>query len=256
MTEFISDVINVNNLHFTFDGNSKITASNGTFASPKPNAFSLIQIRDCPGHTPVCSEACYVHGLEKHAPAVHKAYRRNSASIRLALTQDWKPVVRAFADWINANCKEFRWHVSGDIFSQEYARFIAEVCYCAQGVQFWTYTRSFWWLSTLAEIPNLVVNLSADQDNYKRAVEAAEYYSMRLCYLTRDGTFPPDLPLDSIIFPDYALRGRDLAEPTEAPWWKGLSLVDRKKVCPVDFFGQSETLRCGPCNKCLVPFKP
>lgn len=45
--------------HLWLDGNGKITAGNGTLDDPKPNAFSLVEIEDCPGSTPSCRTACY-----------------------------------------------------------------------------------------------------------------------------------------------------------------------------------------------------
>ena len=47
------------------DGNGKITAGNGTLEEPKPNAFSLVQVEDCPGATSSCKTACYVHNLQE-----------------------------------------------------------------------------------------------------------------------------------------------------------------------------------------------
>ena len=51
-TNFVHKKISYNGLDFYFDGNSKISASNGTFDEPAPNAFSVVQISDCPGSTP------------------------------------------------------------------------------------------------------------------------------------------------------------------------------------------------------------
>ncbi len=64
---------------------------------------------------------------------------------------------------------------------------------------------------------------------------------------------PSDLPAGSVLFPDYELRGRALAKPTDAPWWQSLTQAQRKMTCPVDQFGASESLRCGVCTKCIRP---
>src|SRR3989344_1793472 len=67
---------------FFFDGNSKITRENGTFAKPMPNAFSLIQVEDCPFATRACKSVCYVHQLEKAEVKIHAAYAHNSRVVR------------------------------------------------------------------------------------------------------------------------------------------------------------------------------
>ncbi len=239
---------------FWFDGNGKITLGNGTFARPSPNAFSLVQVQDCPFATPECISVCYVHRLERAEQNVHRAYRHNSRAIREALADPSlrRATERAFAAWIATHCRHgFRWHVSGDIFSREYAEFIGAVCRATPTVRFWIDTRSFPYLAPILGIPNLVVNLSADKDNWEGALWLHREFGLRLCYLTVDGTVP-SLPEGSVIFPSHELRGRDLANPLDAPWWQSLSKAERRMVCPPDFFGQSEHLRCGPCKKCLV----
>ena len=98
------------------------------------------------------------------------------------------------------------------------------------------------------------MNVSADAENYLQAKTVAIDNKVRLCYFTRNGKLPEDLIYnDSVIFPDYNLRGRGLQRPTDNDWWKSLGLPERRAVCPADFFGQSEQHRCGPCNKCLKP---
>lgn len=244
-----------------FEGNSKVTAGNGSFDCPAANSFSLIHVADCPGSTPTCRASCYVHGLEEKEPEVHALYRANSVTIREILAEpfaalDWALLV---AEYISNEAREgFRWHVSGDIFSEQYARWIRDVCHYSIGVRHWIYTRSFDFAGVLFRTPNLALNLSCDRDNYERArfVRAAGLLvgaKSRLCYLSAEGEVPETLPAGSVIFPDYGLRGRDLERPTDAPWWQGLTPAQRKMVCSVDFFGPSRSNRCGPCKKCLRP---
>jgi len=234
--------------HLWIDGNQKITAGNGTFASPRPNAFSLVQVKDCPGSTPACRASCYVHNLEKHAPAIHRLYAHNSRTIRMILdglrcsSLDW---ARTMADWITANCAGgFRWHVSGDVFSEAYAQWIVQVCRRSPGVRHWIYTRSFDLVEELNQATNLVVNLSADADNYDAAERLAAETGLRVCYMTTNGTVPGSLQPGDVIFPDYSLRGNET-------WRRGLPLAERRMICPVDFFGKSESIRCGVCRKCM-----
>lgn len=250
-TAFCAAKIELGDDFLWIDGNGKITAGNGTLDSPKPNAFSLVQIEDCPGSTETCRASCYVHGLEKHAPETHALYRHNSQMIRkIVASINGSAFYWAvhMAEWIAANCAGgFRWHVSGDVFSDRYAQWISLVCSRSPLVNHWIYTRSLGSVKFL-RAPNLVVNISCDADNYADAKEASWRDRLRLCYLTQDGTVPDDLPDGSVIFPDYALRG---GNPTGAEWFAGLSPQYKSFVCPVDYHGKSEQRRCGPCDRCL-----
>src|SRR5690606_25934389 len=109
------------------------------------------------------------------------------------------------------------------------------------------YTRSYWLLRDL-DAPSLTVNVSVDRDNYADAREPALAFGARLCYLAAEGEQPPDdLPEGSVVFPDYANRGRALPDPRDHSWWQSLSPEHRRMVCTADFFGQSKENRCGPC---------
>ena len=81
--------------HLWIDGNGKVTAGNGTLDEPKPNAFSLLHIEDCPGSTPTCRASCYVHGLKANAADTYTLAGHNSATIRSILTD-----AAAAADWV------------------------------------------------------------------------------------------------------------------------------------------------------------
>lgn len=243
------------------DGNGKITAGNGTLDDPKPNAFSLIEISDCPGSTETCRRACYVHALAQHAPETHKLYVHNSNTIRDIL-DDRIGIVAAWAitmgQYIEQNCKGgFRWHVSGDIFSSAYAYWIAHVVRNSPNVRHWIYTRSFDFVEALIPVStrkggNLAINLSADKNNYMAAVKASMVHSkrpLRICYLCDDGNIPEFLTMDGdVIFPDYALRG---GTQRGQEWFAGLPPEQKSYVCPVDYHGKAENRRCGPCDRCL-----
>lgn len=269
--------------HLWIDGNGKITRANGTLDEPRPNAFSLRaqavtnQIldnpefggsyedlpQDCPGSTKACRSSCYVGGLEKHARETYDLYEHNSDRIReiLAdetLASDW---AMRLAHWITQNVTSFRWHVSGDVYSMEYARWIRDVCQESPKVEHWIYTRSFQFLAPLMDVSttrggNLAINLSCDRDNYGLALRTSRLYvglnqprALRLCFLTLDGKVPPKLHENSVVFPDYALRG---GTPEGQEWFSELPPNYKAMVCPVDFGGKAENRRCGPCDRCLT----
>lgn len=238
-----------------FDGNGKITKNNGTFENPVANSFSLVQKDDCPFATKICKSVCYVNNLEKAEIEIHNKFKHNSKRIREILNNPvtQEIVEEAFAQYIQLYCSNgFRWHVSGDVFSREYARFIASICKKIPNVFCWIYTRSFDYLGLLHGIQNLVINLSADEENINEAREAHMKFGFRICYLTINGKIPDWLPTGSVIFPSYNLRGKDLDDPATSSWWQSLSEIQKKMVCPADFFGQNEKNRCGPCKKCLI----
>ncbi|MBI3631876.1 MAG: hypothetical protein HY225_00290 [Candidatus Vogelbacteria bacterium] len=237
-----------------FDGNGKVTRSNGNFTRPVANSFSLVQVVDCPFATATCKSICYVHKLEKKEQEVHDRYVLNSGVFKIVLADEILTalVVDAFAKYINENCLGgFRWHVSGDITSTKHAEFIRRVCEKTPDVAHWIYTRSFEYIEPLLDVQNLVLNLSVDKDNWSEAVVYHYAYNLRMCYLTVDGEVPDDLPEGSVLFPNHELRGRDLEHPRTADWWQKITKKQRQMVCPADFFGQSERIRCGPCKKCL-----
>lgn len=258
-TRFASQEVDFAGFKFTLDGNSKVTAGNGSFEEPAVNSFSLRHVLDCPQATETCKSTCYVHGLKANKPALWDAYERNAMELRRMLDSSWRAQVDAANDfgwWIRDNAPAgFRWHVSGDIISKDHADWIGGVSNIA-GASAWIYTRSFSAIANAEEFwyartrGHLAVNLSADEDNYTAARRLHDYMRCigdeppRICYLTLDGTFPDDLPDGSVIFPSYELRG-------DQEWWRAIGKRARRMVCPPDFFGQSRSLRCGPCRKCL-----
>lgn len=258
MTLFCYKEIEVDdNVKLFVDGNSKITAEDGTYDEPVPNAFSLPHVSTCPGSTEDCRDGCYVHGLQEHAGETYAKYVQNERCIHMALMSHPTAhrAARALGKYISENCSRFRWHVSGDVFSLRYALWITEVCSLSPDTKHWIYTRSLPLVRDLITAQNLEVNVSADSKNWVDAKAHADAYDLRLCYFSRDGSFPEELrdrEKSSVIFPDYNLRGRKLDDPTSAPWWQGIDQGARKMVCPADFFGQSQNMRCGPCKKCFA----
>lgn len=246
-------------LSFFIDGNSKITAGNGTFAVPTPNALSLPAasvsgLEHCPGSTEACRASCYVKGLQAHAPDLYAHYQENERTLSAVLNagnaDHFDRAVLALGNWIEANCKGgFRWHVSGDVQSVAHAQFIRDVAMYAGSVQHWIYTRTMSAVSDLVGVRNLAVNLSADTDNYVEVRSAYEHYksygyAIRICYMSTQGEVPADLPNGSVVFVDYPLRKNDA-------WRASIEQRIWQMVCPTDYFGQSEAHRCGPCRKCM-----
>jgi hypothetical protein len=251
--------------HLWLDGNQKVTAGNGTFDAPRPNALSLLDRVDCPGKTPTCSASCYVQNLAAAQPELHALYRHNSETVRAILDDgiSWIGWGGLLGVWISQHAAGgFRWHVSGDIISDRHAKMIRLACRVAYNVRHWIYTRSFDHLGPLLGVStarggNLAINLSADRDNYHTARALADMHGLRVCYLaTEIGDVPEGLRVSDVLFPDYPLRGPGGAHAPSAqrqgsPFWQSLTPLQRKITCPVDNYGKSEGVRCGPCSKCL-----
>lgn len=189
-------------LSFYVDGNSKITAGNGTYERPAPNAFSLPAAsvaeaypahtpRACPGSTPACRSSCYVQGLAKHAPGIYGRYRSNAEALAYVLRTDrtFYHSALLLASWIEEHAaKGFRWHVSGDVWDlPQHAQWIVEVCTLAAKVDFWIYTRTLAAVPVLSRAQNLAVNVSADEDNFAEAKDVSAFHGATLCYLTSSG---------------------------------------------------------------------
>lgn len=272
-TAFCAEHVSGPGGYLVIDGNQKITRGNGTYAAPRPNALSLLAgntdaaREHCPGSTPTCRASCYVHGIEAHASPTYAAYAHNSEMLRWilggaeAIALLW---AQTLGDWIAASARGgFRWHVSGDVFSLEHARWIADVVRASAGVEHWIYTRSLAHAEPLVAVSRgrggaLTLNFSCDADNY---AEARAYWERlatppyhwtdapRLCYLTTDGAVPGDLPPGSVVFPDYPLRA---AGDAPSPWYEALPKDVRQMVCPADHRGKSEVRRCGVCVRCLT----
>lgn len=267
-TDFVSHtIVGRDEIKLHIDGNQKVSGW-----KPTPNAFSLVQIETCPGSTPTCQKSCYVHALEGAAKNIHDLYRENTTAIQHILTMPegyqaaWATRV---ANYILSNNQDtgFRWHVSGDLFSGEYAAWVATVVELSAPVRHWIYTRSFELSAAFVGLENITVNYSVDRDNYERArpyaaAHASVGWPVRLCYLTTDdGEVPSDLPEGSVIFPDYSLRGARnyTAEPAMqrecSTFYQRLPQPQRRMLCPVDFYGKSEGNRCAPfgggCAKCI-----
>lgn len=261
-TAFVTERLDgLDGRHLWLDGNGKITAGNGTLEAPRPNAFSLLQIDDCPQSTPTCRASCYVHNLKKAQPELHAKYAHNSRTIREILAEgDPSRWTAHMGWWIAEHARGgFRWHVSGDLFSFEYARFVADVVLHSGAIRHWIYTRSFDLVGPLIGHPAIALNFSCDRDNYEYASTRLRSWQRayghrvgRLCYLvTEPDELIPELPEGSVIFPDYKIRPRQFSTLAESDWWQAFAPAQRQMVCPVDAHGKAENRRCGPCDRCM-----
>lgn len=153
------------------------------------NAFGLPAGRGfaCPSATSFCERICYAGKLEKIYKGVKNILVRNFEELLYAdylygvsgMSELLTEMVTEFVkdcDKRNAP-KLFRIHWDGDFFSRDYASAWALTMALFPDVEFWVYTRSFTdemnVVDILANIPNLVLYLSADPVNIETANKVA-----------------------------------------------------------------------------------
>jgi hypothetical protein len=146
-----------------------------------PNAFGLLAgaNNSCPGQTSACQAVCYAGKLENLFPAFGKVMAHNWDAVKDAAMSDIVESLDYLLTDFELKCekwdapKAFRIHHDGDFFSDDYARAWAIVIRRHPDVQFWAYTRSFTpdiqIVHILADIPNLSLYISVDEDNAEYA---------------------------------------------------------------------------------------
>jgi len=165
-----------------------------------PNSFALpagpIEFGgSCPGHTSVCS-SCYALRLESGFPTLARMVARNLEVLRhLEVCGGARAMGSALEVLVRRSVKmqraagidpSFRWHSDGDVFSAAYARAIRATARQFEDVPMWIYTRSTQYVRHLVGAPNLRVYISADRDNLRRAVRAANRHGLPLALLGAD----------------------------------------------------------------------
>jgi hypothetical protein len=119
---------------------------------------------------------------------------QNWEAVRNASRVELVESLSALMDEFSAKCdkrgkeKVFRIHHDGDFFSRTYADAWATVAKRYPEIHFWAYTRSFVpganVIDILADIPNLSLYLSVDEDNRQWAgIIREEFPSVRIAFL-------------------------------------------------------------------------
>ena len=155
-----------------------------SFGLPSGKPFS------CPGATSVCEQVCYAGKLEKIYSGVRNVLMHNWNLLKDA---DIPTMVVLLSDMIadfraesvkRGDPLKFRIHWDGDFFSTNYAIAWAEVIITNPDITFWVYTRSFFAVPALVNLPNLTVYLSVDSDNLQAAkITRKEYPSVKWAWL-------------------------------------------------------------------------
>jgi hypothetical protein len=165
--------------------NGKTALGKNAFGLPSGKAFS------CPGATSFCEKICYAGKLEKVYKGVSDILMHNWNALKDAdIVEQTMMLHNMIQEFVIENerlrskgktpTNDFRIHWDGDFFSRNYAQAWANVITAFPQVNFWAYTRSFDSnlnvVDILADIPNLVLYLSADPVNINLANEVARNY--------------------------------------------------------------------------------
>ena len=241
MTKFVDTKVRLSSgFELIVDGNSKISGWD-----PRPNAFSLPAPATCPGSTVACRSTCYASSDGSKLPEqLRDRYDANLETLKAIFLEPNAGYDQAvqFGRWIAEHCQDtgFRWHVSGDVFSDQHAWWIVVAVLVSPEVQHWIYTRTLRVVPILSQAsPGLALSVSADRDNFRQAAAVAREYHARLTYLW-SGEEIPELPSKTVIFPDYSARAQQ--PPPRDP-----------RLCKADLYGHAETRRCGVCTRCGNP---
>jgi len=158
----------------------------------------------CPGATEFCRD-CYACKFETAFPSVGRLTEHNLSTLRSlgnrvsAITDALRPLVAAFlVECDKAERKTgrpvervYRIHWDGDFYSRPYAAAWAVIMAEFPQAQFWLYTRSFNVVDLFADVPNVAVYLSVDEDNVAAAKACKRrhpFVHLAFCAQTWEGT--------------------------------------------------------------------
>ncbi len=142
-------------------------------------AWSLREGRTCPGATSACKDPCYPkHGRMNTKHPIARRDKNKDSVMSLMVQGVGALVEQLIAMW--HQLKTVRLHDAGDFFNPAYTTAVKLACAACPGTKFWAYTRSFTLpltlkaLVELAALRNVAIWLSADRDNYKKALDTLD----------------------------------------------------------------------------------
>jgi hypothetical protein len=148
----------------------KLTLVNGNIKVGNIFDYSLPHEATCPGMSPLCSKWCYVRN-RNYSPSVQRVFAENLAATKLPTFKGilYGLLMETQLQWKKGQTKIFRFHPSGDFYSEKYVRDWIEIVQKLPDWQFYGYTRS--WaveslepsLLELAGQPNVCLYASMDR---------------------------------------------------------------------------------------------
>jgi ferredoxin len=171
----------------------------GRYLATVSNSFGLPAGVSCPGKTAFCV-SCYAKRIEAGYTTTADAMAHNlNLLVEAGTVQAMAELLAEMIDRyrVEADRRElteyermFRIHWDGDFFSIDYATAWAVVIHANPDVAFWAYTRSFVEpvnvVPVLAQLPNLALYLSVDDENAAAAAAVATEHDVLLAYCATD----------------------------------------------------------------------
>jgi hypothetical protein len=161
---------------------------------------------------------------------------------------------------------KYRIHWSGDVFDLSYAKALVSAMNCFPDILFWTYTRSFFSVSTLLLASNLKLYLSCDPDNLQTALRT--YFNclkhfpndrLQLAWMhpeadAWDAAYASALDKEKEQHARYGVLADDWFIRTDPEAWA--ETPPRLGTCPVDVGRLPLEGGCDTCQKCLGTRRP
>jgi hypothetical protein len=144
----------------------------------------------------------------------------------------------------------YRLHWAGDIFDAEYAAALRKAITVNNDIQFWCYTRSFFAVSPLCDLPNLNLYLSLDPVNYAEGIATYAEYArpgqrrLAVCYMAKEKDFAKHEAATQA-----ELVRRDITDEQQVK----LATNPDYRVCPADTKKLKTEEACKTCGKCIFP---
>jgi ferredoxin len=163
--------------------NGKQAAIANTFGLPAGKNFS------CPGATSICESVCYAGKLEKLFKGVKANLLHNWELLRNADSDTMVSLIDEMIIDFKSDCVKkdapmlFRIHWDGDFFNDTYSNAWKTVISNHPDIQFWVYTRVRSAALILANISNLSLYFSTDDENATIGEGLKKDYDIRLAYL-------------------------------------------------------------------------
>jgi len=149
----------------------------------------------------------------------------------------------------------YRLHWAGDIFNETYAQALAQAIQLNSDISFWCYTRSFFAVPILCNIPNLILYLSLDPVNVQAGLITYTDYkternNLQICYMNSENDFPEHVGR-ALQIAEGRNQIRKMLGGSERPLQA--CSIDAMRVCPVDAGKLDLESGCAKCKKCIDP---
>lgn len=141
-------------------------------------------------------QTCYVAKITQIYKAVGPVLLKNTNMLKGKTKEEMIEVlqntIESFIKRTPPDQLYFRLHWAGDFFSDDYTEAWVSVIKKYANVRFWAYTRSFAYVHHFVDVLNITVFLSADPENYNRAIsEYSKFESSPNIGLAWMGNEPP-----------------------------------------------------------------